>query len=494
MKKFNNNNLMFIMILAIRLLSVYIVQTFFVPDEFWQSLEVSHKLTFGYGYWTWEWQKKIRSSVYPILISIFYSILPDFKTVIIHFPRILQALLSALGDYYTFKLASKLFGCHCGQWTVFNICSSWFLFYCSPRTLTNMAETSFTAIGLYLYPWKMKPNKKTSCKYLWFTGASILMRPTAIVMWIALYAYHVWREKYIYHLFKNTFISGTILFSFLIICDRWCYNQWTVTLYNFFLFNWSKDIGIFYGSHHFLWLLVVGLPVVLTTLIIPFVLGLTIRKLRPFYILVLWFILIFSIPSHKEFRFLLPVMPVCMIITGVVMTEIANEKVQLYRLKISKNLSSYLAFSSILCNAPLSIYMSVFHQRGTMDLMHHISHIATDDSKILFLMPCHSTPYYSHVHKNISMKFLTCEPNFEDSVNYKDEADEFFQDPSKWLTSFYELDSKKIYPSHIAMFDSLYDQVSIFLERHRYYLCFRTFHSHITENKRGKYVLLYCKS
>jgi len=29
---------------------------------------------------------------------------------------------------------------------------------------------------------------------------------------------------------------------------------------------------------------------------------------------------------------------------------------------------------------------------------------------ILFLMPCHSTPYYSTLHRNIPMQFLDCTP------------------------------------------------------------------------------------
>lgn len=39
--------LVFLLILAVRLASVFIVQTYYVPDEYWQSLEVAHKITFG---------------------------------------------------------------------------------------------------------------------------------------------------------------------------------------------------------------------------------------------------------------------------------------------------------------------------------------------------------------------------------------------------------------------------------------------------------------
>lgn len=33
-------------------------------------------------------------------------------------------------------------------------------------------------------------------------------------------------------------------------------------------------------------------------------------------------------------------------------------------------------------------------------------------SGILFLMPCHSTPYYSSLHYNVTMRFLDCTPRY----------------------------------------------------------------------------------
>lgn len=37
----------FLGLVALRILSVFVVQSWYVPDEYWQSLEVSHKLAFG---------------------------------------------------------------------------------------------------------------------------------------------------------------------------------------------------------------------------------------------------------------------------------------------------------------------------------------------------------------------------------------------------------------------------------------------------------------
>lgn len=62
-------------IVAVRLASVFLVQTWFVPDEYWQSLEVAHKLVFGYGSLTWEWTSGIRSYLQPAFIAGVYKVL-----------------------------------------------------------------------------------------------------------------------------------------------------------------------------------------------------------------------------------------------------------------------------------------------------------------------------------------------------------------------------------------------------------------------------------
>lgn len=62
-------------ILFVRLLSVFLVQTWYVPDEYWQTLEVAHNQAFGYGALTWEWQKGIRSYLYPSIVAALYTVL-----------------------------------------------------------------------------------------------------------------------------------------------------------------------------------------------------------------------------------------------------------------------------------------------------------------------------------------------------------------------------------------------------------------------------------
>lgn len=80
----------FLIFLFVRLASVYLVQTYFVPDEYWQSLEVGHNLAFGYGYLSWEWVKGIRSYLPPLVIAVFYKALEvvklDIPELLVSFP------------------------------------------------------------------------------------------------------------------------------------------------------------------------------------------------------------------------------------------------------------------------------------------------------------------------------------------------------------------------------------------------------------------------
>ena len=66
-------------ILAFRIVNALVVQTYFSPDEYWQSLEVAHSMVFGYGYLTWEWDEKIRGILHPMIFAVLYMLLKVLK-------------------------------------------------------------------------------------------------------------------------------------------------------------------------------------------------------------------------------------------------------------------------------------------------------------------------------------------------------------------------------------------------------------------------------
>jgi phosphatidylinositol glycan class B len=129
----------------------------------------------------------------------------------------------------------------------------------------------------------------------------------------------------------------------------------------------------------------------------------------------------------------------------------------------------------IITNVPMALYMSLFHQRGTEDVLYYLSKEAHDGrvKSVLFLMPCHSTPYYSTLHYNLPMRFLDCTPS--DNKGTLDESDSFLTSPSEFvgevfgnLTSF----------SHIVLFESEERHVLHLLLRNSFLEVRRFFHSH----------------
>lgn len=73
----------------------------------------------------------------------------------------------------------------------------------------------------------------------------------------------------------------------------------------------------------------------------------------------------------------------------------------------------------------------------------------------------------SHIHQNVTMQFLTCEPNFLKKDNYLDEADTFFANPVSWIRSHIPVYPKTALPSHVILFDNLQPKIKEFLSSYK---------------------------
>lgn len=69
----------------------------------------------------------------------------------------------------------------------------------------------------------------------------------------------------------------------------------------------------------------------------------------------------------------------------------------------------------------------------------------------------------SYLHVNVSARFLTCEPNFDNKEDYFDEADIFYKNPYRWFSSQYPPNGTL--PTHLVLFDSLIPSLSEVLSR-----------------------------
>ncbi|XP_067678293.1 GPI mannosyltransferase 3-like [Haliotis asinina] len=545
---------LFLGLLALRITNSLLIQTFFVPDEYWQSLEVAHNMAFHYGHLTWEWQEGIRGYTYPLSFALLYKFLHIFgldnRVLLIKLPRMLQGVMAACGDLYLYRLSRLLCDRPTAQWTLLCQTLSWFTLYCSTRTLTNSTEAVLVTMALYYYPWPKSPQTSSLSKFLVLAALSVIVRPTAAILWVLLCCWHLQLNRASMPMLIKQYIQiGLVVLGLATMIDHMFYDRWIFVQLRFLQFNVLKGGSAFYGSHPWHWYLTQGYPVVMATHIVPFILGAWKAKNKVLLFVILWTVFIYSFLSHKEFRFLLPILPISMHYCGVYFQSLCKrpnlkkrkskktkhegdedlnesfnssismsdttdnqsllqpekqpspskladldpevKRVQQHRANLSK--AKVIVLILLVTNIPMALYFCLIHQRGTVDVMKFIHDASIEKNvDVLFLMPCHSTPYYSYVHRNISMRFLTCEPNLQQLDNYTDEAEVFFHDPVRWLKTEYS-GTRLSWPSHIIYFSPLQGTVGSLLNQNGYKQCARYFHTHLPEGRVGSHVLVSCR-
>ncbi|KAM4747857.1 GPI mannosyltransferase 3 [Rhinophrynus dorsalis] len=488
---FGENTYLVFLTITFRILNCVLVQTSFVPDEYWQSLEVAHNMTFNnlnndnYGYLTWEWNEGLRGFSYPLVFASMYKVLywigKDDAWLLIWIPRLAQAVLSGLADVRLYSLVRHLENSDLAKWVYFCELCSWFTWYCCTRTLTNTMESVLSTLALYHYPLEGS-RTKSSTTYLIFVALAFLIRPTAVILWIPLLFYHFFKEQKKLDLVVHQYVPvGLLTLGFSLTVDRIFFGKWTFIQWNFLKFNVLQNIGSFYGSHPWHWYLTQGFPVILGTHIPFFIHGYiqAPRRYRILLVAVLWTLLIYSTLSHKEFRFIYPVLPLCMVFCGFSFSRMKRWK---------KPAVAFLVLSNLLP----ALYTGLIHQRGALDIMSHIQKLCktnTSPLSLFVLMPCHSIPFYSHVHCPIEMNFLECPPDLANHEAYIDEADLFYVSPLAWLNA--EFYNTTLLPSHLVMFSVLEQDIISFLNTNRYVRTVSVFHTHVPEGRIGSHIYMY---
>lgn len=369
-------------------------------------------MVFNYGYLTWEWKAGIRGYSYPLCFASIYRILHllncDSVYLLIWLPRILQALLAALADVKFYLLVRTLEEQDVAKWMFFCHLCSWFTWFCCTRTLSNSVEASVTCLALFYFPLPAS-STHSSKKYLTLVASAIILRPTALIVWFPLLLYHFWLEENKLRLITRDYLpvgASAVLVSTAIDCVF--YEKLTLVQFNFLKSNILDGVADFYGSHPWHWYLTQGFVVVIGPHL-PFFLhgcSLAFRRYRILLVAVIWTIAVYSFLPHKEFRFIYPVLPFCMIFCGKSVASMRKWR-------------RAAALGLTVTNLSAALYTGLVHQRGSLDVMSRLRalcDVSGDAPRlqpdVLFLMPCHSTPFYrcvcvSHVDSGESGQRLT---------------------------------------------------------------------------------------
>jgi phosphatidylinositol glycan class B len=250
------------------------------------------------------------------------------------------------------------------------------------------------------------------------------------------------------------------------IADRLFYGIWTFPPLRFLYFNIAQSLAVFYGSNDWHYYISQGYPLLLTTLLPFAVLGLyrtltthssvgdsvqasilvqlaTVCLLMPS---------VLSLISHKEVRFIYPLLPCLHILAAPPLVQYFYPAFNplAYQRQTPRRL---ILIFVVLVNVFIAVYTTVYHASGPLSVLsylreqrqvHSVPTNKASDSvpktgiSAGFLMPCHSTPWRSHlVYPSINAWALSCEPpidlNATQKAVYRDEADQFYDDPSQFL-------------------------------------------------------------
>ena len=258
------------------------------------------------------------------------------------------------------------------------------------------------------------------------------------------------------------------------VVDSAYYGQLTVTAYTFLKVNLMDGIAENYGTHPWHWYVTVGAAVPLFTYVPFVVVGVWVvaRKHRAVAGVVLPMVggslAVLSMSPHKEYRFLLPIMPAL-----VLLTAYAFEGIPLRR-------GRAMLVMAIALQVPVAVYTSQWHQSAPLAT---VDYLRNEGAKSVdFWLDCHLTPFHSHFHKsNTELHFLDCSPLYPPPSSPETEVSRFFQHPE--TESLQRLAAYA--PEFVVLWSPIAHQAAPALLSQNYTLVQSFFHAHITESPVG---------
>lgn len=352
---------------------------------------------------------------------------------------------------------------------------------------------------------------------LCLAALAVVLRPTNILIWGTVAAMTLMRvtltgpspltQTTVLVLLREAVLCGGLVVAVSLAADRAYFGFWTFPPYNWLYFNISKSLAVFYGRNPWHYYLVQGIPLLSTTSL-PFVVRALYKPvatsvhmaniLKTLTYTVYATIGALSLISHKEARFIYPLLPILNVLAAPLaasfFTTPSPRKLSPGTKTAPRRWSKPRIFTAVGINIILAGFLSYLHQPAPLTVLDflrheyerinpaavqlaHVSHFrdptlgleatkhSPDELFALFLMPCHTTPWRSHlVYPGLSAYALTCEPplhtqpNSPERENYRDEADRFYDSPSTFLgRELFAASSPhaKTLPRYIVGFDGI---------------------------------------
>ena len=176
----------------------------------------------------------------------------------------------------------------------------------------------------------------------------------------------------------------------------------------------------------------------------------------------LWTIAVYSLSGHKEWRFIHPMLPILHIFAAKALVASSAAIIKEKQTSAQGNFSTFLRTASrshlaLLClQLPVIFYCIVYRSSPQVSVMGYLRSLSRNGEEVRsigFLMPCHSTPWQSHLHNPHlddpgRLWAIGCEPPLEgqDIYEYKDQTDIFYDSPLNYLKTRFPPDVDLTFP------------------------------------------------
>ncbi|CCH59752.1 hypothetical protein TBLA_0B09350 [Henningerozyma blattae CBS 6284] len=482
-----------------------------------------------------------------------YHSFMEYHTTI-YGPKIIMSIIASLGEYYSIKFIEKLYFNSIKKQndikpdssqlnnllkiaTILSI-TNFFNGFFITRTFINSFEMTLTAMALYYWDWSTGLNEINSwgfMKSLILATFACWQRPSNALVWIVLGGFLILsllqskQFSKIILLISRSLIAICISGGINCIIDYYFYGKWTFPVIKFLKFNFTTPLSKFYGTAPWNFHIFQSLPILLGYSIPYFVIGLfmvnrMIKKYDSYYenpftqlkAVILINLIAYSLISHKEFRFIYPLQPILLCFATFGASFITDSP----RFKsLGFDLIWILGFCSILVASAICM----IHESGTIDVIKFL-HDEPNLKSLGFMMPCHSTPAQSYLHRNDieDLWSISCEPPLHllddtDSLNskisidkklesYMDESDYLYDDIEKFIyKNFPPIFNDKLrspgkdytyeWPQFLVIFEHLDDAyLNDFLKDSNYLEYTRFFNSIVHwDSRRAGDVIIYEK-
>ncbi|CCK71864.1 putative glycosylphosphatidylinositol-alpha 1,2 mannosyltransferase KNAG_0I00730 [Huiozyma naganishii CBS 8797] len=467
--------MLLLLLVVWRVCNAVVTHGYFQADEFWQALEPAHFKAFGYGALTWEWRVGLRSYAFPAVFEVVYRVVKCIAPLfcpsralwceymgVLYAPKVIMAVIAVLGDYYTVKTVEVVYR-HVGEKrsgderivrVVAGVLTASNFFNCffSTRSFVNSFEMTLTAVSLYLWDWSaIDVLSRRQSLAMCIAMFACLQRPSNALIWVVLGTVQVANLLRRRQFHQVSMLSWRVMQCFAVALAVNCaidyhfYGELTFPIFKFIAFNLTTPLSRFYGVAPWHFHICQSVPILLGYSIPLFVFEMTrprssyraeqqtlISAMTAIKLVIGFNLLMYSLLDHKEFRFIYPLQPLFTLLSTFGF------------IRLRKYIPRVLIYILPVLSIAASFTIDHYHESGSLRVMEFL-HDEPEIDSLGFVMPCHSTPWQSFLHRKSiddGAWAITCEPPLHllhdtDALtkldDYMDESDRLYNNVAEFM-------------------------------------------------------------